>query len=149
MSGRQPLWPSASVFARRSEHRPDDLARERRPDAGRVAHQQVLLEPAGLGGRDRGRREVAEPGRHAVDDGALGDQRLDDVARLLHPLAGVDVERGVGAVAGDRLDVGDRQVGAGQDDRPDGPSAGGPDRSCRLPGPGRSAGPPAHSPCRG
>ena len=42
------------------EHRPDDLARERRPDARRVAHQEVLLEPAGVGRVDpwsrRGRR---------------------------------------------------------------------------------------------
>ena len=47
-SGRQPLWPSARVFARSSEHRPDDLARERRPDARGVAHQEVLLEPRGV-----------------------------------------------------------------------------------------------------
>ena len=61
-------------------------------------------------------RQVAEAGRHAVHDGALGDERLDDVARLLHPLARVGVELDRRAVAGDRLDVGDRQVGAGQDD---------------------------------
>ena len=88
-----------------------------RPDPGGVAHQEVLLEPAGVGRRDDGRRQGAEPGRHAVDDRALGDERFDDVARLLHPLAGVDVEGGRRAVAGDRLDVGDGQVGAGQDDR--------------------------------
>ena len=70
--------------------------------------------PASAGG-DRGRGQRPEPGRHAVDDGALGDERFDEVARLLHPLAGVDVERGVGPGAGDRLDVGDGQVGAGED----------------------------------
>ena len=53
--------PAAAVAERQGvraqdEHRPDDLARERRPDAGRVTHQQIRLEPAGLGRRDRGRR---------------------------------------------------------------------------------------------
>ena len=43
-------------------------------DARGVAHQQVLLELAGLVAVDEGRREVAEAGRHAVDDGALGDE---------------------------------------------------------------------------
>ena len=75
------------------QHRADDLARERRADAGRVAHQQVLLELTGLGWVDVRRGEVAEPGRHAVDDGAFRDKRLDDVAGFLHPLACVDVER--------------------------------------------------------
>ena len=99
------------------EHRPDDLAREGRADAGGVAHQQVLLEPAGVGRRDRGRGQRPEPGRHAVDHGALGDERFDEVARLLHPLPGVHVERRLGAGAGDRFDVADGQVGPGEDHR--------------------------------
>ena len=115
------------------------------PTPGRVAHQEVLLEPAGLGGRDRGRRQVAEPGRHAVHDGALGDERLDDVARLLHPLAGVDVERGVGAVRG-RRPRRRRRSGRRRSGR-SGRRRGRPAWPAR--GPGRSAGPPAHSPCRG
>ncbi len=98
------------------EHRPDDLAREGRPDAGGVAHQDVLLEPGRIRRRDEGRGQVAEPGRHAVHDGSLGDERFDDVARLLHPPAGIVVELDPGTVARDQLDLGDRQVGAGQDD---------------------------------
>ena len=141
--------PAAAVAERQGvraqqEHRPDDLARERRrrrPPRGSSAGSPGAR-PASAGSIER-RREVAEAGRHAVDDGALGDEGLDDVARLLHPLAGVDVERGRRAVAGDRLDVGDGQVGAGQDDR----SADAVARGAR--GPGRSAGPPAQSPCRG
>ena len=100
------------------QHRAHHLAREGRPDACRVAHQQVLLEPAGLGRWDRGRGKGAEARRHAVDDGPLRDERLDDVAGLLHPLASVDVERDLRVVAGDRLDVRDGQVGAGQDHDP-------------------------------
>ena len=70
------------------EHRPDDLAREGRADAGGVADQEVLLEPPGVGRLDEGRGQVAEAGRHAVHHGALGDERLDDVARLLHRARG-------------------------------------------------------------
>ena len=117
------------------QHRADDLARERGPDARGVAHQEVLLEPGDVAGRDRHRREVAEPGRHAVDHGAIRDQRFDDVAGFLHPRAGVAVERRRGPGAGHRLDGGDGQVGPGQDDR--------------LRRRRRRPGPPGYSPCRG
>ena len=70
----------------------------------------------GLGRLDERGREVAEAGRHAVHDGTLGDERLDDVARLLHPLPRVRVELDRRAAAGDGLHVGDREVRAGQDD---------------------------------
>ncbi len=98
------------------QHGPDDLARERRPDPRSVAHQEVLLELPGLGRIDERGREVAEAGRHAVDDGAVRDQRLDDVARLLHPRPRVRIEGDRRAAAGDGLHVGDGQVRAGQDD---------------------------------
>ena len=99
------------------QHRPHDLARERRPDACGMAHQQVLLELAGLIRLDEGRREVAEPGRHAVDDRVLGHEALDDVAGLLHPLSRMHVERAGRPTAGDSLDIGDREVRPGQDHR--------------------------------
>ena len=98
------------------QHRPHDLARERRADAGRVAHQQVLLEETGLFGGDERGGEVTEAGRDAVDHGTLGDQRFDDVARLLHPGAGVSVELHRLSRTGHGLDVGDGQVGSGQHD---------------------------------
>ncbi len=52
--------PAAAVAERervgpQQQHRPDDLARERRPDAGRVAHQEVLLEAPSVGRLDEGR----------------------------------------------------------------------------------------------
>ena len=106
------------------QHRPDDLAREGRPDARRVAHQQVLLEPARVGGGDHGRGERPEPGRHAIDDRALGDEGFDEVAGLLDPFASVAIERDVGVAACDRLDVGHGQVGAGQDHERRSPAAG-------------------------
>ena len=124
-TGRQPLWPSARVFARSRSIARTISRGNGAPDAGRVAHQQVLLELAGLRAVDERGREIAEAGRHAVDHGVLRDQALDDVARLLHPLARVDVERGRRAVPGDRFDIGDGQVRAGQD------------RRARTPGPRR------------
>ena len=60
--------PAAAVAERervrpQQEHRPDDLARERRADARRVAHQEVLLEPLGVG---RGDRTVARAPKPVV-----------------------------------------------------------------------------------
>ena len=115
--------PAAAVAERErvrpeQEHRPDDLARaaaRRRPPRGSSGGSPGAA-PRPPGGIEPG-RQGAEPGRDAVDDLARGDEPLDDVARLLHPAAGRVVEGHAGAVAGDRLDVGDRQVGAGQDDR--------------------------------
>ena len=110
-------WPERERVRPQQEHRADDLARERRADARPRARRAGSpgARPRPPGGMNVD-REVAEPGRHAVDDLAARDERVDDVARLLHPLAGVDVERGAGAVAGDRLHVGDREVRARQDD---------------------------------
>ena len=48
-SGRQPLWPSASVFARSSSIARTTSRGNGRPDPGGVAHQEVLLELPGLG----------------------------------------------------------------------------------------------------
>ena len=78
--------------------------------------EQVLLEPAGVGRRDEGGRQVAEARRDPVDDLAGGHEALDDRARLVHPGPGMDVEVAARAAPRDGLDVGDRQVGAGQDD---------------------------------
>ena len=114
--------PAAAVAQRervgpQQEHRADDLARKGRPDARRVAHQQPALELARALWVHERRREVPEAGRHPVHHGTLGDEGLDDVARLLHPLTRVDIEGDRCAAAGDGLDVGDRQVRAGQDHR--------------------------------
>ena len=115
-SGRQPEWPSASVFARSRSIARTTSRGNGRPTPAACDASRFSWSRAASSGRDGRRGQVAEPGRDAVDDLAAGDEPLDDVARLLHPLAGVDVERGAGAVAGDGLDVGDGQVGAGQDD---------------------------------
>ena len=113
--------PAAAVTERKrvgpqQQHGPDDLARERRADAGRVAHQEVRLEATGLFGRDGRRREVAETGRHAIDHGAGVDQLLDDIARVLHPAAGHVVEPGADPEPRDGLDIRDRKIRARQDD---------------------------------
>jgi hypothetical protein len=98
------------------EHRPDDLDREGRADSGGVAHQQVLLESGGIGRGDEGGRQVAEPRGHAIDHLARCDQALDHVAGFLDAPTGVAVELDPGAVTGNSLDIGDRQVRPGEDD---------------------------------
>ena len=114
------LGPAAAVaegqgVRAQQQHRPHDLTRERRPDADRVADQQVLLEFAGALGRDRGAGQIAEARRHPVDHGSLLDQALDDVAGFLHPRAGMDIEGHRDVAARDGLDVGDGQVRPGED----------------------------------
>jgi hypothetical protein len=79
--------------------------------------RSIALELPGLGRVDERRGQVAEAGRDPVHDRTLRDQRLDDVARLLHPLAGVDVDLDRGAVAGDGLHLRDGQIGPGEDHR--------------------------------
>jgi hypothetical protein len=81
------------------EHRPDDVARERRPDADGVAREEVLLEPAGVCRRDVRGRQVAEAGGDPVDDRALRDEPLHHGAGLGHAGPRVDVERHAGAAA--------------------------------------------------
>ncbi len=100
------------------QHRAHDFPGEGRSHARRVAHQEVLLEPSGVGRRDERGGEIAEPGGDPVDDGALGEQAVDHLARLDDPFARVDIELGDHAGPRHRLDFGDGQVRAGQDDRP-------------------------------
>ena len=114
-------WPAPGVakgqrVCPEQQHRPDHVPRERRAHAGRVRHQEVLLEPLRILGGDDGRGQRAEPGRDAIHDLPGADELLDDRPGLLHPAPGVDVERCFGTVAGDGFDVLDGQVGAGQDD---------------------------------
>jgi hypothetical protein len=111
-----PAVPQRQRVRAEQEHRAYDLARERRPDPGGVAHQEVLLEPRGLVRFDDRRGQVAEAGGHAIHDLPLGDEGLDDVARFLHPAAGVVIETRWRVAPRDRLHVVDRQVRARQDD---------------------------------
>ena len=143
-AGRQPLWPRASVFARSSS-----IARTISRGNGAPTPAAWLISrfcwsrPACAGGDERG-GEVAEPGRHAVDDGALGDERLDDVPRLLHPLARVDVEGGRWRRAA-RPPRRRRRSGRRRSGRP---ATRGPSSAARH-GPGRSAGRSGQSRFRG
>ena len=61
---------------------------ERRPDARRVRAQQVDLQLAQAVERDLDVGEVAEAGRHAVDDRAAGDGVVDHPPRRDDALAG-------------------------------------------------------------
>jgi hypothetical protein len=66
------------------EHRAHDLALERTADPDGMTDQQVRLQPVALVGIDRTSGEVAEAGRHAVDDLAACHELLDDRAAGLH-----------------------------------------------------------------
>ena len=115
-SGRQPLCPMASVLARRRSMARTVATSKRRPDADRVADQQVLLEPRSVGRRDAHRGQVAEAGGHAVDRLAALDDGLDDRPTASHPGTSLRGQDRPGAVTGDGLDRLERQVVAGQDD---------------------------------
>ena len=95
---------------------PEPRPGQRRADAHRVAHEEVLLELARVGRRDVGRGQVTEARRDPVDDLARRDQALDDGAGLVHAGPGVDVQARHGAAPRHRLHVSDREVGAGEDD---------------------------------
>ena len=96
------------------EHRANDLLRKDVPDPNRVAHQEVFLEPPGSCGLNERRRQIAETGGYAVHDFAVGDESLDDVARALHPRPSLVLEHDTCAAPGNRLDLLDREVAAGQ-----------------------------------
>ena len=111
MSGRQPLWPSASVFARsRSIARTTSRGSGAPTPAAWLINRFSWRRAASAGG-DEPRRERPEPGRDPVDDLAARDEPLDDVSGLLHPRPSRVVERGGRPAAGDRLDVGDVRSG--------------------------------------
>ena len=92
------------------------VSRERRSDLGGVAHEQVLLQATSLCRFDERRGEIAEAGRHPIDDRTLVDERLDDLTRLLHPRSGAVVEADRDVTARDGFDLGDGEVGPRQDD---------------------------------
>ena len=112
-----------------------------RPRAGTAARRRPRGSSGGSPGAgrcgrvDRRRGQVAEPGRDAVDHGAVGDQRLDDVARLLHPRRGRG--RRARAVAPWRATASTSAIVRSAPVRTIGPAM--PARSPRRADPGRSA----------
>ena len=64
--------------ARRQEHRPHDLALDRRAHARRVRPDERHLQLAGARVGDHGVGERAEPGRDAVDRAVAGDETVDE-----------------------------------------------------------------------
>jgi hypothetical protein len=72
--------PSDAALVEADEHRrADGRGRERLAGAGGVAAQEVALVARGPGARDRAVVEGADPGRRAVDRGAMGDHGLERV----------------------------------------------------------------------
>ena len=115
------LRPAARVtqgqrVGAQQQHGPHDGRRQRLADAGGVAQQQPLLQLPGALGRHEGRGQRAETGGHAVDDLAGSDEPVDDGAGLQDALASIWVEPDAAPAQGHRLDVGDGQLRAGQDD---------------------------------
>jgi hypothetical protein len=79
-----------------------------------VASHQVALQSAQILVRDADRREIAEAGVHAVHRViALGDLGDDFCGLLDLPLRG-SIEADGDVTAGDREDVGDREVVSGE-----------------------------------
>ncbi len=97
-------------------HGPNDVSREWFADSDRVRDEQVLLESSRVGGIDEGGGQVAETGGDAVDDFAGRHEPLDDLARLRHASPRLIAETHAAPAARDGLDVGYRQVRAGQFD---------------------------------
>ena len=85
-----------------------------RPDADGVASHEVALQSAEIFVRDAHRREITEAGVHAVDGiVTIGDLR-DHLGRLLHLALRGAIEAHRDVAAGDRDDVGDREIVAGE-----------------------------------
>ncbi len=81
-----------------------DVARQRLTDADGVAAHEVLLQLARLVGRDVRRGELAEAGRHAVDDVPARDD-VDDVTGQLDALTRGVAEAHLGVAARHGHDV--------------------------------------------
>ena len=99
VDGRQ---PDARVAAREhvgaeQHHRAHGVRRERLADAGRVAAQQVGLQPVERVGLDADLRERAEPGVDAVDGLAAGGLAIDDGTGAVDAVARRVSQRDVGS----------------------------------------------------
>jgi hypothetical protein len=107
VAGRERVRP-------KQEDRPHDINRERRPNADRVAAHEVALELAQLVVRDAHRGKIAESCVDAVDrivgSGDLGD----DLGGLLDLALRRAIEPYRDVATGDRDDVRDGQVVAGE-----------------------------------
>ena len=86
-SGRTPEWPFERLLASSSSMPRTTSAGQRLAHADRVRAHEVELQLRGVGRVDAHRREVAEAGRHAVHDGALGDHRVHRLAAAREPRA--------------------------------------------------------------
>ncbi len=74
------------------EHGAHDLVGQRVADAGGMGPHEVPLQLDRLLGRNPHAGEVAESGRHAVDDGPFGGEPVDHRARGADPLGRSGVE---------------------------------------------------------
>ena len=95
------------------QHAAHDLVRQRLADADRMRAHEVELQLRGVRRVDPHRREIAEPGRDAVHDGAVGDHRIDRLATAHEPRPGLGRERRRRAAAGDALELGEGEAGHG------------------------------------
>ncbi len=79
-TARAPEYPLAMTFARSSIIARTSRSRQQRPDAGRVAAHEIDLQLGEPVRRDRDVGQLAEPGRHAVDNLiSLHDPRYDRI----------------------------------------------------------------------
>ena len=95
------------------QHAAHDLVGQRLADADRVRAHEVELQLGRVRCLDPHRREVAEAGRDAVDDGAVGDHRVDRLPAAGEPRERVVRERRRRTAAGDALELGEGERGHG------------------------------------
>jgi hypothetical protein len=98
----------------KQEDCPHDIHGERRPDPDRVAPHEVALERAQLVVRDAHRGEIAESRVDAVDRVVASSDLRDDLGGLLDLALRRAIEPDRDVPTGDRDDVRDGQVVAGE-----------------------------------
>ena len=113
------LGPAAALAAgervgAQQQHRPHRRAVMGGAHARRVADEQVLLQPLGVGGRDALAGEMAEAGGDPVDRLAGAHEFLDRRAAGRHPLTGAGMESCRRTIARHAGDVLEGQLAAGQ-----------------------------------
>ena len=98
----------------KQEDGPHDIHRKWRPDADRMAPDEIALEGSELVVRDTHGGEVAETGVDTVDRIVGSSDLRDDFRRLLHLPLRRPVEADGHVAPRHRDDVGDRQVVTGE-----------------------------------
>ena len=102
--------PGCEGVRAQEQDRAGDVPRERVADAGRMAAQEVELQPGEIASFDPHLREIAEPGVHAVDRLVTVGELGDDLRGGADPLLGAAIEGDRDVATRDVDDVRDREA---------------------------------------